>query len=104
MQPQFPGQLFIEERSGKQGLGTAYIHGFRWALARQYQYIFEMDADFSHNPKDLIRLYDACANGGADVSVGSRYVPGGRRRTGRGTGQSSPTAHLSTYAASPGCR
>src|ERR1043165_5252437 len=78
MQAQYPGQLFIEERSGKQGLGTAYIHGFRWALARTYQYIFEMDADFSHNPRDLIRLYDACANGGVDVSVGSRYVPGGK--------------------------
>ncbi|WP_423736105.1 polyprenol monophosphomannose synthase [Chitinophaga caseinilytica] len=78
LQQQYPGQLFIEERSGKQGLGTAYIHGFRWALQRSYQFIFEMDADFSHNPKDLIRLYEACAKGGADLSVGSRYVPGGK--------------------------
>lgn len=78
LQQQHPGELFLEERSGKQGLGTAYIHGFRWAIARSYEYIFEMDADFSHNPKDLIRLYEACAVGGADVSVGSRYVKGGR--------------------------
>ena len=78
LQQQYPDQLFIEERSGKQGLGTAYIHGFRWALQRSYQFIFEMDADFSHNPKDLIRLYEACAKGGADLSVGSRYVPGGK--------------------------
>ncbi|NIG53778.1 polyprenol monophosphomannose synthase [Chitinophaga sp. Cy-1792] len=77
LQVQHPGQLFLEERSGKQGLGTAYIHGFKWALAKGYRYIFEMDADFSHNPKDLIRLYDACAKGGADVAVGSRYVKGG---------------------------
>ena len=72
----FPGKLFIEERKGKLGLGTAYIHGFKWALARGYEYIFEMDADFSHNPKDLIRLYDACANQGADLAVGSRYIGG----------------------------
>ena len=72
---EFPGRLFIEERKGKLGLGTAYIHGFKWALARDYQYIFEMDADFSHNPDDLIRLHDACANG-ADLSVGSRYKCG----------------------------
>jgi dolichol-phosphate mannosyltransferase len=78
LQQQHPGELFLEERSGKQGLGTAYIHGFRWAIARSYEYIFEMDADFSHNPSDLIRLYEACAVGGADVSVGSRYVKGGR--------------------------
>jgi len=77
LQLKFPGQLFIEERRGKQGLGTAYIHGFKWALARGYQYIFEMDADFSHNPNDLPRLYDACKNGGADVAIGSRYVKGG---------------------------
>lgn len=74
----FPGRLYIEERKGKLGLGTAYIHGFKWSLARQYEYIFEMDCDFSHNPDDLIRLYDACANGGADVSIGSRYVRGGK--------------------------
>jgi Glycosyltransferases involved in cell wall biogenesis len=78
LQQQHPGELFLEERSGKQGLGTAYIHGFRWAIARNYDYIFEMDADFSHNPADLIRLYEACAVGGADMSVGSRYVKGGR--------------------------
>lgn len=72
---EFPDRLFIEERKGKLGLGTAYIHGFKWALARDYQYIFEMDADFSHNPDDLIRLHDACANG-ADLSVGSRYKCG----------------------------
>jgi len=72
---EFPDKLFIEERKGKLGLGTAYIHGFKWALARDYQYIFEMDADFSHNPDDLIRLHDACANG-ADLSVGSRYKCG----------------------------
>ncbi|UEG51327.1 polyprenol monophosphomannose synthase [Ferruginibacter lapsinanis] len=72
----YPGTLFLEERKGKLGLGTAYIHGFKWALAREYQYIFEMDADFSHNPADLPRLYEACKNG-AGVAVGSRYVKGG---------------------------
>ena len=72
---EFPDKLFIEERKGKLGLGTAYIHGFKWALARDYKYVFEMDADFSHNPDDLIKLHDACANG-ADVSVGSRYITG----------------------------
>src|SRR6476620_11967006 len=77
LQLKFPGQLFIEERQGKQGLGTAYIHGFKWAIARDYQYVFEMDADFSHNPSDLPRLYDACKNGGADVAIGSRYIKGG---------------------------
>jgi len=74
----YPGQLHIEERSGKLGLGTAYIHGFRWGLQRGYDYIFEMDADFSHNPSDLVRLYRACAQEGADMSVGSRYVKGGK--------------------------
>lgn len=78
LQQQYAGTLFLEERSGKQGLGTAYIHGFKWAMANGYEYIFEMDADFSHNPKDLIRLYDACAKEGADLAVGSRYVKGGR--------------------------
>ncbi|HBB57958.1 MAG TPA: dolichyl-phosphate beta-D-mannosyltransferase [Chitinophagaceae bacterium] len=73
----YPGSLFLEQRAGKQGLGTAYIVGFRWALQRQYQYIFEMDADFSHNPLDLLRLYKACHQQGADVAVGSRYVSGG---------------------------
>lgn len=77
LQKEFAGKLFIEERSGKLGLGTAYIHGFKWALKNNYEYIFEMDADFSHNPNDLIRLYDACKNG-ADMSVGSRYVSGGK--------------------------
>ena len=74
--PEFPGRLFIEKRTRKLGLGTAYIHGFKWALARDYQYVIEMDADFSHNPDDLERLYDACAKDGADLSVGSRYVNG----------------------------
>lgn len=73
---EFPERLFIEERKGKLGLGTAYIHGFKWALERKYDYIFEMDADFSHNPKDLERLYEACANDGADLAVGSRYIRG----------------------------
>lgn len=74
---EFPGRLFIHERSGKLGLGTAYIAGFKWGLERDYEYFFEMDADFSHNPEDLNRLYAACAEDGADVSVGSRYVWGG---------------------------
>lgn len=72
---EFPQRLFIEERKGKLGLGTAYIHGFRWALAHNYDYIFEMDADFSHNPDDLVKLYLACAEG-ADMSIGSRYIRG----------------------------
>jgi len=76
MQAAYPGMLFLEERKGKQGLGTAYIYGFRWALASGYTHIFEMDADFSHNPKDLDNLYEACLQG-ADVAVGSRYVKGG---------------------------
>ena len=75
LQAEFSTQLFLEERSGKLGLGTAYIHGFKWALARQYQFIFEMDADFSHNPRDLTKLLGACLNG-ADVAIGSRYVKG----------------------------
>ncbi|MEO8822611.1 MAG: polyprenol monophosphomannose synthase [Ginsengibacter sp.] len=74
----YPGKLFLEQRRGKLGLGTAYLHGFRWALNRGYQYIFEMDCDFSHNPKDLDKLYKACKYGGADVAVGSRYVKGGK--------------------------
>ncbi len=73
---QFPNRIHIEERSGKLGLGTAYIHGFKWALKREYQYIFEMDADFSHNPNDLIRLRNACTEGNADLSIGSRYITG----------------------------
>ena len=75
---EFTGRLFIIERSGKQGLGTAYITGFKWALAHGYEYIFEMDADFSHNPDDLLKLWDACANKGADVAIGSRNWPMGR--------------------------
>ena len=69
-------QLHIIERKGKLGLGTAYITGFKWALDKGYEYIFEMDADFSHNPDDLLKLYDACANQGADMSIGSRYISG----------------------------
>lgn len=76
LQQEFDGRLFLEERKGKLGLGTAYIHGFRWALERNYAYIFEMDADFSHNPKDLVRLREACLMGGADMAIGSRYVVG----------------------------
>ena len=75
---EYPGQLFLEERTGKLGLGTAYIYGFKWSIQRGYDYIMEMDADFSHNPADLERLYNACKTGGADVAVGSRYVPGGK--------------------------
>jgi dolichol-phosphate mannosyltransferase len=77
MQSMHPLELFLEERKGKSGLGTAYIHGFKWALDRNYKYIFEMDADFSHNPEDLERLYLACHTGVADVAIGSRYVKGG---------------------------
>ncbi|MDR2810118.1 MAG: polyprenol monophosphomannose synthase [Tannerellaceae bacterium] len=76
LQTRFPGQLFLIERQGKQGLGTAYICGFKWALQQEYDYIFEMDADFSHNPQDLPRLYAACTDKGADVAVGSRYSNG----------------------------
>lgn len=76
LQKEYNGRLFLEERQGKLGLGTAYIHGFRWALKHAYQYIFEMDADFSHNPEDLVRLYLACAQEGADLSIGSRYITG----------------------------
>ena len=75
--PKFSGKLFIEERTGKLGLGTAYIHGFKWAIEKGYQFIFEIDADFSHNPNDLPKLYNACKNEGADVAVGSRYIKGG---------------------------
>ena len=74
---EYPGRIHLLEREGKQGLGTAYIAGFKWALEHeQYGYIFEMDADFSHNPADLMKLYDACANGGADMAIGSRYISG----------------------------
>jgi dolichol-phosphate mannosyltransferase len=75
LQVEFPERLFIEERAGKQGLGTAYIHGFKWAISRLYEYIFEMDADFSHNPDDLLKLRQACIEG-ADAAIGSRYING----------------------------
>jgi dolichol-phosphate mannosyltransferase len=75
LQKEYPGALFIQERQGKLGLGTAYIHGFKWALERSYEYIFEMDADFSHNPDDLISLLNACKKGG-DMVIGSRYIKG----------------------------
>lgn len=78
LQKQHIESLHLQQRSGKLGLGTAYIHGFKWALARDYQFIFEMDADFSHDPKDLLRLHEACTAGGADVAIGSRYVKGGK--------------------------
>ena len=77
-QKKYPHCLFLIEREGKLGLGTAYITGFKWGLEQGYDYIFEMDADFSHNPKDLIRLHSACVNQKADVAVGSRYVKGGK--------------------------
>ena len=77
LQLEFPGRIFLESRTGKLGLGTAYIHGFKWSIKNQYDFIFEMDCDFSHNPDDLIRLYQACVNG-ADVSIGSRYCKGGK--------------------------
>lgn len=76
LQTEFPTQLFLEERQGKLGLGTAYIHGFHWALKREYAFIFEMDCDFSHNPDDLIRLYEPCFEGKADMTIGSRYITG----------------------------
>lgn len=75
LQLKYPERIYILERAGKQGLGTAYIAGFRWALEHGFEYIFEMDADFSHNPDDLVQLYDACANG-ADLAIGSRYIKG----------------------------
>jgi len=76
LQPKFGGTVFLEERKGKLGLGTAYIHGFKWGIRNGYNYIFEMDADFSHSPSDLPKLYEACRSG-ADVAIGSRYVKGG---------------------------
>jgi dolichol-phosphate mannosyltransferase len=78
LQNEFTTALHLVCRTGKLGLGTAYIHGFKWALEKSYDFIFEMDADFSHNPNDLLRLYHACAHEGADVAVGSRYVKGGK--------------------------
>jgi dolichol-phosphate mannosyltransferase len=77
LQQEYNGKLHLLQRSGKMGLGTAYIAGFRWALERNYEFIFEMDCDFSHNPKDLLRLYEGCTLQGGDVAVGSRYVKGG---------------------------
>jgi dolichol-phosphate mannosyltransferase len=77
LQKEFPGRIHLEKRAGKMGLGTAYIHGFKWAIQKGYEFIFEMDCDFSHDPNDLIRLYKACADG-ADLSIGSRYCKGGR--------------------------
>jgi dolichol-phosphate mannosyltransferase len=77
LQNEFQDRIYLESRKGKLGLGTAYIHGFKWALAKEYEFIFEMDCDFSHNPDDLIRLYNACKNG-ADLSIGSRYCKGGK--------------------------
>ena len=76
LQSEFDGRLFLEKRAKKSGLGTAYVHGFKWALERKYEYIFEMDADFSHNPNDLEKLYKACHLGDADLAIGSRYVTG----------------------------
>ena len=76
LQEEFPERLFLIERAGKQGLGTAYLTGFKWSLENGYDYVFEMDADFSHNPDDLIRLYHACAEEGADLAIGSRYCHG----------------------------
>jgi len=75
LQAEYPDRLFLEVRAGKSGLGTAYVHGFKWAISKKYDYIFEMDADFSHNPNDLEKLYAACVNG-ADLAIGSRYVTG----------------------------
>ncbi len=76
LQKNYPDRLFLEVRKEKSGLGTAYIHGFNWSLSRTYRYVFEMDADFSHDPKDLKRLYKACVKDGADLSIGSRYITG----------------------------
>ena len=76
LQTEFPNQLYLGRRDKKLGLGTAYVHGFKWALKNNYSYIFEMDADFSHNPNDLEKLYDACHFNGADIAIGSRYVTG----------------------------
>lgn len=76
LQSEYSGRLFLEKRAKKSGLGTAYVHGFKWALERKYEYIFEMDADFSHNPNDLEKLYNACHLGDADLAIGSRYVTG----------------------------
>lgn len=76
LQEEFDSRLFLIQRNQKSGLGTAYVHGFKWALAQHYQFVFEMDADFSHNPTDLVKLYEACHLGGAEVAIGSRYITG----------------------------
>ncbi|MFK7050699.1 MULTISPECIES: polyprenol monophosphomannose synthase [Flavobacterium] len=76
LQKEYPESLFLEKRQGKAGLGTAYVHGFKWAIQHHYDYIFEMDADFSHNPNDLIKLYEACKTNNASMSIGSRYITG----------------------------
>lgn len=76
LQQEFPQQLFLEVRKKKSGLGTAYVHGFKWALQKQYDFVFEMDADFSHNPEDLVKLHHVCQKGEADMAIGSRYVRG----------------------------
>lgn len=76
LKTKFQNNLFLETRNGKSGLGTAYVHGFKWALEKNYDYIFEMDADFSHNPSDLIKLYEACAINNSDMAIGSRYITG----------------------------
>ncbi len=76
LQEEFRDRVYLEKREKKAGLGTAYVHGFRWALSRQYEFVFEMDADFSHNPMDLQRIYQACHSSGADVAIGSRYITG----------------------------
>ena len=76
LQEEFDSRLFLIQRNQKSGLGTAYVHGFKWALERHYQFVFEMDADFSHNPNDLVKLYEACHLGGAEVAIGSRYITG----------------------------
>lgn len=78
MQKEFKDRIHLEERQGKMGLGTAYIHGFKWSIEKKYDFIFEMDCDFSHDPDDLIRLYKACTEQGADLSIGSRYCKGGK--------------------------
>lgn len=76
LQEEFDSRLFLIQRNQKSGLGTAYVHGFKWALEEHYQFVFEMDADFSHNPNDLVKLYEACHLGGAEVAIGSRYITG----------------------------
>jgi dolichol-phosphate mannosyltransferase len=99
----YPEQLFLIRRSGKLGLGTAYIEGFRWSLERGYQFIMEMDADFSHNPTDLERLYEVCKSGQADVAIGSRYVPGGKTENWPLDRHIYSKGGALIHASSPGC-